>query len=162
MGRPTVFEPDIANAICERIASGESLRSVCRTEDYPSDVTVRRWALADTSGFSAQYARAREMQADTFADELIDIADDGSNDWMKRATKGGEIEIVLDREHVARSDLRVKSRQWIMSRILPKKYGDKVTQEHQGPNGSPVAFVLYGEREAKDAAEWQQDNPPPV
>lgn len=153
LGRPTLFTADIATEICDRLASGESLRSICRTVDFPSEVTVRRWAMSDVEGFSAQYARAREMQAETFADDLVDIADDGSNDWMERANKKGEIEIVLDREHVARSDLRVKTRQWITSRILPKKYGDRVTQEHTGAEGGPIHIATTIDRPPSETRE---------
>jgi len=128
-GRPSSFTPEIAAEICQRIASGESLRSVCRTDGFPDKRTVLGWVLDNVHGFSPQYARARELQAETFADELVDIADDGSNDWMRRANKKGEIDIVLDREHVTRSDLRLKTRQWVMSRILPKKYGVKPDED---------------------------------
>lgn len=162
MGRPTLFAPEVAAAICERIASGESLRSVCRDEAMPAESTVRAWAVDDVQNFSAQYARAREHQAHSIADEMLEIADDGSNDWMVRTGKDGAAGYELNGEHVQRSRARLDTRKWLLSKMLPKVYGDKVTQEHQGPNGSPVAFVLYGEREAKDAAEWQQDNPPPV
>lgn len=162
MGRPSLFTPDIANAICERIASGESLRSVCRDEAMPSEAGVRRWALDDVNGFSAQYSRARELQAHAIADEMLEIADDGSNDWMVRAGKDGSPGFELNGEHVQRSRARLDTRKWLLSKMLPKVYGDKITQEHQGANGGPVEFVIYGEREAKDADVWQQDNPPPA
>ena len=88
MGRPSIFTDDLAATICQRIADGESLRSVCRDDDMPAKSTVLKW-LGENDGFSAHYARARTAQADHFADEIIEIADDGSNDWMQRKRKDG-------------------------------------------------------------------------
>ena len=143
-GRPLTYTQDIADEICLRMACGESLRSICREEKFPSHVTVLRWALENREGFSNQYTRAREIQAETFADQLVDIADDGSNDWMQRANKKGDVEIVLDREHVTRSELRLKTRQWIASRILRKKYGDKADKESEVPDEDRKIIIEGG------------------
>lgn len=125
MGRLTTYTTELAAEICDRLAGGESLRAICEADGMPKAETVRRWVLDDVEGFSGPYTRAREIQAETMADDLLDIADNGSNDWMERTNKKGEIEKVLDREHVTRSALRLETRQWLMARILPKKYGVK-------------------------------------
>ena len=127
-GRPSKFTPDIAEAICQRIAEGESLRSVCRGDDMPDKSTVLRW-LDDNEEFRDQYARAREAQADHYADEIIEIADDGSNDFMERKRKDGSLETVVDAENIQRSRLRVDARKWLMARMAPKKYGSRIVQE---------------------------------
>jgi len=95
--------------------------------------------------FREQYARAREAQAHHLADELLEIVDDGKNDWMERrseAEKGAGISTgwVLNGEHVQRSRLRVDSRKWFASKVLPKIYGDKVQAELTGANGGPLEF----------------------
>jgi hypothetical protein len=156
-GRPTTHTPETAEKICRMLAEGQSLRAICRSDEFPSEAAVRLWVLDDREGFAAQYARARELQAHAMADEILDIADDGSNDWMKREGKSE-----LNGEHVQRSRARIDARKWLLSKMLPKVYGEKISQEVSGPNGAAIPFVLYGEREAKDADEWQKDNPPPA
>lgn len=140
LGRPSIFTPDIAETICNRIAEGESLRSVCRDATMPSKSTVMKW-LGENEEFSDQYARAREAQADHFADEIIEIADDATNDFMVRERQDGSTEEVLNTEHVQRSRLRVDARKWLAARMAPKKYGDKITQEFTG-TGTPLIPVL--------------------
>lgn len=90
----------------------------------PSAITA--WARED-EGFHTMYARAREIQADMMADDLIKISDDGSNDWMERQIADGVVVPIVDHEHIARSRLRVDTRKWLMSKMMPKKYGDKLT-----------------------------------
>lgn len=141
MGRPTNYTQDTANIICERIVEGESLRSICTADDMPAIRTVFNW-LAKDDAFVQQYTRAREAQADTLADEIIDIADDGSRDYAK--DKDGHE--VVDHDHIARARLRVDSRKWIASKLKPKKYGEKVTSELSGLDGGPVQVVQKVER----------------
>jgi len=145
-GRPSSFTQAKADLICERIAGGETLRQVCRDEAMPEQRTVFRW-LAANEGFRQQYAHAREALMEHFADEIIDIAEDGSNDWTERETKAGRIEVV-DREVIERSRLRIEARKWLMGKCAPKKYGDKVTQEHTGPNGGPIETRNLSKAEA--------------
>ncbi len=95
----------------------------------PSRPTVAKWVVEDTEGFSGQYARAREMGLEELADEALEIAEDGTNDWVERQRRDGSIETVIDREHVDRSRLRVDARKWLLSKRLPKVYGDK--QQHE-------------------------------
>lgn len=125
-GRPSDYTQEIATLICERIVEGESLRSICRDEAMPPIRTVFQW-LAKHEEFSHQYARAREAQADTYADEITEIADDGSRDYVQ--TENGP---VIDHDHIARSRLRVDARKWIASKLKPKKYGDKLDLDHSG------------------------------
>jgi len=126
MGRPSDYEQVIADIICEHIADGVSLREICRGEDMPNKATVFRW-LAAHAEFRDQYARAREAQADTLADELLDIADDGDNDWMERKGEDGQsLGWKENGEAIQRSKLRVDTRKWIASKLKPKKYGEKL------------------------------------
>lgn len=135
MARPTTFNQEVADAICERIANGESLRTVCETEGMPDKATVFRW-LADPEKkvFCDQYARAREAQADHLAEEILEIADDGTQDSY--VDENGNAR--TDQEVIGRSRLRVDARKWLASKMAPKKYGDKVQQEISGPNGGAV------------------------
>lgn len=114
------YTQEIASAICERIAEGASLRSICRDEAMPAQSTVFKW-LVQQPAFAEQYAHAREAQADALADEIIDIADDGKRDSYKDADGVEHV----DHDHIARARLRVDSRKWIASKLKPKKYGEK-------------------------------------
>jgi len=120
-GRPTVYTEAIAAEICERIANGASLKSVCSDDAMPSEATVINWHLDDREGFSERYMRARAVQAMRWHDEVVEIADDGSNDWMAK-NKG---ELVVDHEHVTRSRLRIDTRKWLMSVTVPRLFGAK-------------------------------------
>lgn len=141
-GRPSDYTAEIATVICNRIAAGESLRAICLDDDMPAASSVFLW-LTKHSEFTEQYARAREAQADFYADEIITISDDGTNDWMERrseAEKGAGVNTgwVLNGEHVQRSRLRVDARKWYAGKVAPKKYGDKFINEHSGPDGGPI------------------------
>jgi len=130
-GRTSIYTQKLADEICKRIAEGESLRSICRDEKMPNERTVRSWALDTTSPFFPQYARAREIAYHSMADELLEIADDGTNDWMER--NGDEVQ---NGEAMARSRLRVDTRKWMLSKMLPKIYGEKIV--HAGDDESPI------------------------
>ncbi len=131
VGRPSKYTPELASEICARMASGRSLRDVCRDEDMPDISTVIRWLADDEKAeFRAQYARAREAMADVMAEEVLEISDDGSNDWMLRFDDDGNSTYVLNGEHVQRSRLRVDARKWLLSKVSPRKYGEKIGVEH--------------------------------
>lgn len=151
-GRPTSFTDEIANAICERIADGESLRSICSDDGMPSKSTVFEW-LADEkfARFRTKYAHAREAQADALFDEMLDIADDGSNDWMERKNDDGEnIGWRENGEALRRSQLRVSTRQWMAAKLQPKKYGEKVTNVLEGGD-KPVEVDQKSDRDLAKA-----------
>lgn len=132
MARASEYTIETALRICERLADGESLKAMCEDEDMPSKSTVFKW-LAENETFSDMYARARETQADAIFDEILDIADDGRNDWMER--KDAEDENIGWRENgeaLRRSQLRIDARKWMAGKLKPKKYGEKLELEHGG------------------------------
>ncbi len=132
-GRPSLYTEALAARICERLAEGETLRSVCRDQAMPAKTTVLRWlGDAKNTDFRDQYAHAREMQADALFDEALEIADDASGDWA--VDKDGKK--TLDHEHVQRSRLRVDTRKWAAGKLAPKRYGDKL--QHTGEGGGPI------------------------
>ncbi len=136
-GRPSLYTEALAAKICKRLAEGKSLRSICRDDAMPAISTVMGWLFdGDHDEFSEQYARAREAQAEVRADEIVDIADDDTNDFT--ADKDGKL--VADHEHIQRSRLRVDARKWIAAKLLPKRYGDKL--QHTGEGGGPVTFIM--------------------
>ena len=135
MSRPSDFTEEIAAEICSRIADGQSVREICLAEDMPNKATVFRW-LGKHTTFRDQYALACDARAEHLADELLDIADNGENDWMERLNSDGEnIGWTANGEAIQRSKLRVDTRKWLLGKLQPKKYGDKVTTEHMGEVG---------------------------
>lgn len=131
MGRPSDYTQEIADAICERIADGESLRRICTDEDMPAKSTVFRWLSLNTA-FSDQYAKAKEEQAESLFDEILDIADDGRNDYMSSVDDEGGLAYKLMGENIQRSRLRLDARKWMAGKLRPKKYGEKIEHEHSG------------------------------
>lgn len=105
------------------------MRSISRDESMPAISTMFKW-LREHDEFSKQYTRAKEESADALVEEMLDIADDGTNDWMERLDgEGAPIGWQLNGEHVQRSRLRVESRKWIAAKLKPKRYGDKMVHE---------------------------------
>lgn len=139
-GRPSLYGVEVAQQICGRLIEGESLRSICRDDAMPCLSTVMLW-LTQHAEFSEQYALARERQADTLADEIQEIADDGRNDWMERH---GDKDSgwIANGEHINRSRLRVDTRKWIASKLKPKKYGDRLALG--GPEGGAIPIAVVG------------------
>ena len=145
MGAPTTYSQELAETICLLIAEGYSLRHIEAQPGMPCKSTIMEWCIRHPD-FADQYARAKERQAEAFNEELLDIADDGRNDWIERENKRtGETFIALNEEAVARSKLRIEARKWLMGKMKPKKYGDKTI--HTGPDGeAPATFTLNIDR----------------
>lgn len=121
-GRPSEYTEELAQIICEKMAGGMTLKRICEeVEGMPTRQTVYNWLVAHPSFFDA-YTRARDIRLDNMAEELEEIADDGSNDWMKN--KFGEE--VLNADHVARSRLRIETKKWILAKLKPRTYGEKI------------------------------------
>lgn len=139
MGMKSYYSEGQADLICEKIAESTlSMKSICGILDIPVG-TVLAW-LSREPTFQEKYARAKEMQADLLAEEILDIADNGENDFM-RIVKGNEEYEVENKEFINRSRLRVDSRKWIASKLKPKKYGDRITQEITGKDGGPLQII---------------------
>lgn len=131
-GGQTVYRADIADAVLRMMACGMTLNQSCK-ELKLSPSTVRLWALDDRDGFAAKYARARDLMLDYWADDLIDICDDGTNDWMERRDADGNVVgWQVNGENIQRSRLRVDTRKWTLSKLRPDRYGDKVSVDHSG------------------------------
>jgi len=110
MGRPSIYTPELVTKLCSHIADGESLRKVCARGDMPAIETVRHW-LGDKNkaDFLAQYTRAREEQADWYADEIIEQADKA-----------------FDKDSAAAAKIKVDARMWVASKLKPRRYGNQV------------------------------------
>lgn len=125
MARKSTYTQVIADEICDCISQGQTLSEICRREGMPKISTVIGWVNDDVQGFSERYARARATQIEVLADEIQDIADDGTNDYVLRK-RGDSEELELNHEHVTRSRLRIDARKWLLSKLRPEKYADNL------------------------------------
>jgi hypothetical protein len=128
-GRPSKFTAALADRICKLLAAGKTLSGICRDDDMPAASTVCGWAL--NAPFSEQYARAREIGYMLMADQIIDISDESEGDTYKDSNGA----IRTDQEVVGRARLRVDTRKWLLSKCLPKIYGDRQHIEMSGSLG---------------------------
>jgi len=117
---------EIIKKVLSVIETGLSLRKAILELNIVSRDTFNEW-LKEDKEISDQYARACEHRADTIFEEILDIADETSRDTIY--TDKGEIP---NGEWMARSRLRVDARKWMLGKMNPKKYGDKVQNEHSG------------------------------
>ena len=106
-GRPTRYSAPVGKAICKMLADGG-------------------WALDPQHPFSPQYNQARLVAYHGLGDELLEIADDSSKDVVERQSKDGSTNTVIDHDNIARARLRIDTRKWFLSKMLPKIYGDKL------------------------------------
>ena len=126
----------LGERICEELAKGKTLRSVCEAEGMPGESTIRRWAIDLDHPFAAHYAHARELGYQRMADDLVDIADGKSVEWIKGDSENTD----GAKDAVQRDRLRVDTRKWLLSKALPKIYGDKI--EVGGKDGAPIQHAV--------------------
>lgn len=134
---------EIFNRIISHIINGRSLRTILKDDGMPAPETFYRW-LSDDEKKSKHYARACEYRADAIFDEIIEIADDSSQDTDH--TEFGE---KMNSEWVNRSRLRVDARKWIVSKLFPKKYGDKLDIDHS-TLGESINVISLGSGKKPD------------
>jgi hypothetical protein len=127
----------IFDEVCERIAtSSDGLTLICKEFDI-SRRYFREWK-EKTPENTAKYARAKEQQMDFMAEQIIEIADNSSDDT--KITEGGNI--VQNSEFINRSRLRVDARKWVMSKLAPRKYGERLdlTTNGESINKAPTTI----------------------
>lgn len=134
MSRPSDYSGDIAADVCARLASGESLVKICRDEGMPGLRTIYNW-LGKSDEFRHMYARAREDQADTLADEILDIADEDPATVLDAGEDGG---LRVDGALIQHQRLRVDARKWVASKLKPRKYGDSSAISLSNPDGTGI------------------------
>ena len=131
----TTFNQGTFDAICGLIEDGYSRREACGSFDT-LESTFRGW-LKQNTDLDAQYARSCEHRAQLWAEQMMEIADNPQI-GITRTEKGDGTVEVKHGDMIDHRRLRIDSRKWMMARILPKKYGDKVQQEHSGAVGVTV------------------------
>ncbi len=120
-GRPTKYTPALGDKICGNIAKGISLVKMCKARGMPAPSSVYKWRR-EIEGFSENYDKAREDQADFMVEDMLQIADAKMDDAVG----------------VSHAKLRVETRKWAASKFKPNRYADKLQQEISGADGGPV------------------------
>lgn len=134
MARPSIYTQELATRICRRIADGESVRSIVKEEEMPSSATIFNWLLdEDKKEFLEQYETARNIQAETMFEELLEIADNSKQ------------------ENVMRDRLRVDTRKWYLSKVLPKKFGEKLDLTSLGEKLPSPIYVPRDDKPQEDS-----------
>jgi len=132
-GRPTLYSLEIALEICDRIADGESLVKICSDAKMPKKTAVYEWLLRHKE-FAEIYARAREDQADTLADEIHAISDE-----LPQQIVDDKGKTRYDSAYVQWQKNRVDARKWVAAKLKPKKYSDRIA--HVGDNESDAINI---------------------
>ncbi len=153
-GRPTIYSQKLATEICKRLAVGESLVEICREDKMPGYSTVMEWLAKSyqsddpRNDFPEMYARAREIQALTYADQMVAIADDDSRDVLRDLD--GNV-VGVNNVRIQRHKLRVDTRKWIVSKLLPR-YADKGREAVDTPSIPTETEVLDDRELARQVA----------
>lgn len=122
-GRPSEYCPAVAELICARLADGETLTRICRTRGMPARQTVHRWRMRNPA-FDDQYMRAREIGMEAMSDDMLAIADD---DTLDTGPDGAP-----NHANVGRARLMVDTRKFLLAKLAPRIYGDRVEVAHTG------------------------------
>lgn len=140
MGRPTKYNTELTDKICDRIATSSDGVHKIAAEFNITATSVFEW-LTKHIEFADKYARAKELQADFMVQEMVQIADDSKND-TKVIDKNGKLVEMENTEWTNRSKLRVETRKWLAGKLRPKVYGDSL--KLQGDKENPVQIQISG------------------
>jgi hypothetical protein len=164
-GAPRTYDRAAVGAlICSELKKGRSLDSICQGEGMPAISTVLDWVEQDPAGFGEYYARARQVGYSLLADEIIQLSDK-THEWVMVQELDAEGKPLLDEKGepslkrvlmplsadvIAHKRVQIDTRKWMLSKMLPKIYGDKVLQEHTGADGGPIAIAAVDLKNLSD------------
>jgi hypothetical protein len=134
-GAPSTYSETIGNEIVTRLASGQSLHSICKLEHMPHIATIYDW-IKNYPSFGEHYGRAREQAAHTLFDQMIDIADDSSNDLLEDGTPNNAA--------IARARLQIDTRARVAGKLAPRVYGERIEQLNQTVNVTNNTLAIDG------------------
>lgn len=142
VGRPHGYTEEKALEICELVADGQSINKIAKMPGMPNRSTILKW-FRDVPEFSTMYARAKEIGFEVLADEIIDLAD---------------AEVNTDKDQLRRHQLMIDTRKWLLAKLQPRKYGERVTQEIVGnKEEAPVQIEVTKEEIARIVQEVENE-----
>lgn len=161
-GRPEIYTQELADTVCERVSNGESMRAISRDDSMPCTSTMFKWIREDIE-FLQQYEIAKDQGCLAMSEDIISISDDGTNDYMEMLSQNGEdIEgYKQNGEAIQRSRLRVDARKWILSKQMPKKYGDSSTVNLKGNIGLTDLSAAELDRKLEELHEFDESSEDP-
>ena len=145
-GRPTDYSIELADRICVELCEGKNLGQVCRMDGMPSPGTVYTW-LQRHAEFAEKYAQARKIQAEVLVTQLLDLADEDVIEGDRS-----------DSARVNQQRLKLDTRKWYVSKVLPKLYGERVEEER---GQDRLDEVLAAQKAALAAMKEAQKTPAP-
>lgn len=148
MGRPTIYTPEIAEQICDLMILGNSIKSICAADEMPGEATLYRW-LTNNTEFREKYRAAREVQAESFFEEMLREATDRSGDFFMDGNQPRP-----NPANVMRSKLIADNLKWVLGRMNPKKYGAVAELVPDAPKKYEFSFI---ERSIVDPPNALQD-----
>jgi len=152
------FSTEVLTAICERMSDGESLREICdKSPDLPSRRTILRWVKNDDAAKKI-YDEAQQDRMHWYADEIVNIAYDTSNDTIK----GKDGQDLCNHEWIARSRLKVDSLKFLMSKLAPRTYGDKLPEAEEQKNGDLARLMQEINGKTRTVVRWERDVVSPI
>lgn len=133
MARPTDYTKELAEELCNRVADGNSLRTVCLSEDMPDKSTIFRWFRLYKE-FNDQYAQACDERVEAQHEDLLELGDEAVRlaQWVNDKVSNAVVSAVK---------LKADNMKWSMSKMKPKKYGDRI--DHT-TNGKDLPTPIYG------------------
>lgn len=152
--RPTLRTPEVDEAIVDGLSHGVTLTDICARDGMPARRTVYDWINSDAD-LAARIARARDLGFDVIAEQCVQIAEDGSNDYTERVLENGQKRMTFDAEHVQRSKLRIETRLKLLAKWAPKKYGDRQQVAPTTAEGDDIEFapIMFAPRAPKTETE---------
>ena len=165
VGAPPKYDRHaVAEYICEQLKLGRSVESISKEPGMPSWGSFLEWVRSDPK-IAEDYARAREIGYSLLADEIIALSDK-THEWVMVQELDSDGRAVLDEQGqpklkqvlaplsadmIAHKRVQIDTRKWMLSKMLPKIYGDKITQEHIGKDGGPIALAAVNMKQLSDA-----------
>jgi len=165
--RPSIRQYDhdkVTAHICAELQKGRSLENICTTDEgMPTVAGFLKWVNTEPE-VSKDYARAREIGYLMLADEIVALSDK-THEWVTVQEldpdgnpvfdEAGEpvlkkVLMPLNNDVIAHKRVQIDTRKWMLSKMLPKIYGDKLTQEHTGANGGPIAMAAVDLKNLSD------------
>jgi len=140
-GRPSSCTPEWIDVICTRLEAGESLTEMCKDPGYPSRSCVLRWVREDRLGFYSRYTAARESGLDIMLEDIVGISNETDVQLRQLDKDGNPVVMHLNADVISRNRLRVEARKWYLSKVAPKRFGDRVTQELVGNGGGAIQMA---------------------
>lgn len=125
--------------------NGLSLRKALGGYGMPDATTFYKWCDNDEEK-AKRYVRACETRADIIFEEIIEIADKQGEDVIGEDEHGTPI---INHNIIHRNRLQVDARKWAVSKMNPKKYGEKVDHTTNGKDISNTTIIQWGDKEVK-------------